>query len=137
MSVRIAPPSLPPHHSDPATRYFQSYIPVEVLLAMAAVESGARSLTLKDVDDWRRQVYRIQRHTKVLRSNLTWDQRTALKVLRRLEDQVILLVNKWDATVMMRRCNYDGKMEEMLRTCTYGKRRGQTPYSNPGQQAEL
>ena len=31
-SVRIAPPSLPPHHSDPAARDFQSSIPVEALL---------------------------------------------------------------------------------------------------------
>ena len=30
--VRIAPPSLPPHHSNPATRNFQFSIPVEVLL---------------------------------------------------------------------------------------------------------
>ena len=30
-SVRIAPPSLPPHHSGPATRDFQSSISVEVL----------------------------------------------------------------------------------------------------------
>ena len=31
-SVRIAPPSLPPHHSGPATREFQSSISVEALL---------------------------------------------------------------------------------------------------------
>ena len=31
-SVRIAPPFLPPHHSDPAARDFQSSFPVEVLL---------------------------------------------------------------------------------------------------------
>ena len=30
--MRIAPPSLPPHHSDPAARDFQSSIPVEALL---------------------------------------------------------------------------------------------------------
>ena len=30
-SVRIAPPSLPPHHSGPATRDFQSSISVEAL----------------------------------------------------------------------------------------------------------
>ena len=30
--VRIAPPSLPNHHSDPAMEYFQSSIAVEVLL---------------------------------------------------------------------------------------------------------
>ena len=29
--VRIAPPSLPPHHSGPATRDFQSSISVEAL----------------------------------------------------------------------------------------------------------
>ena len=29
--VRVAPPSLPPHHSDPATRDFQSFILVEAL----------------------------------------------------------------------------------------------------------
>ena len=31
-SVRIAPPTLPPHHSSPPTRDFQSSISVEVLL---------------------------------------------------------------------------------------------------------
>ena len=31
-SVRIVPPFLPPHHSDPAARDFQSSIPVEALL---------------------------------------------------------------------------------------------------------
>ena len=31
-SVRIAPPSLSPHHSGPATRDFQPFISVEVLL---------------------------------------------------------------------------------------------------------
>ena len=31
-SVRIAPPSLPPHHTDPAARDFQSSMSVEALL---------------------------------------------------------------------------------------------------------
>jgi len=30
--VRIAPPFLPPHHSDPVAKDFQSSIPVEALL---------------------------------------------------------------------------------------------------------
>ena len=51
-------------------------------------------------------------------SNLTKEQRTALKELRGLEDEVILPVDKGNATVMMRRCDYDGKMEEMLGTGT-------------------
>ena len=54
------------------------------------------------------------------RSNLTKDQRTALKELKGLKDEVILPADKGNATVMMRRCDYDGKMEEI-------------PYSNPGE----
>jgi len=46
-------------------------------------------------------------------------QRTALKDLRGLEDEVILPADKGNVTVMMRRCDYDGKMEEMLGTGTY------------------
>ena len=65
-----------------------------------------------------------QRRTKVQRSNLTRDQRTVLKELRGLEDEVFLPVDKGNVTVVMRRCDYDGKMEEMLGTGTYGKLRG-------------
>ena len=50
------------------------------------------------------------------------DQRTALKELRGLEDEVILPVDKGNLTPMMR-CNYDRKME-MLGTGSYGKLRG-------------
>ena len=58
---------------------------------------------------------------KMPRSNLTKDQRTALKELRGLEDEVILPADKGNATVMMRRYDYDVKMEEMLQMGTYGK----------------
>ena len=37
---------------------------------------------------------------------------------------MILPADKGNATVMMRRCDYDGKMEEMLGTGTYGKLKG-------------
>ena len=57
------------------------------------------------------------------RSNLTKDQRIALEELRGLEDEVILPADKGNATVMMRRCDYDGKME-MLGTGTCGKLKG-------------
>ena len=66
----------------------------------------------------------ILRHAKVPRSNLTKDQRTALKELRGFKDEEILPADKGNATMMMRRCNYDGKMEEMLETGTYRKLRG-------------
>ena len=57
------------------------------------------------------------------RSNLTKNQRTVLKDLRGLEDEVILPVDKGNATMIMRRCDYHRKME-MLGTGTYGKLRG-------------
>ena len=91
---------------------------------MAAVESGARKLTPEDADDLRGRVCGILRRAKVPRSNLTKEQRTALKELRGLKDEVILPADKGNATVMMRRCNYDRRMEEMLETGTYGKLRG-------------
>ena len=58
---------------------------------------------------------------KVPKSNLTRHQRTALKELMGLEDEEILPVDKRNATV---RCDCDRKTEEMLRTGTYGKLRG-------------
>ena len=61
------------------------------------------------------------RRAKVPRSNLTKAQRIALKELRELEEQVILLVDKGNTTVMMR-CGYDRKIE-VLDTSTYGKLR--------------
>ena len=39
-------------------------------------------------------------------------------------DEVILPADKGNVTMMMRRCDYDGKMEEMLETGTYRKLRG-------------
>ena len=91
---------------------------------MAAVESGVRRLSPEDADDLRGRVCGILRRAKVPRSNLTREQRTALKELKGLKDEVILSADKGNATVMMRRCDYDGKMEEMLGTGTYGKLRG-------------
>ena len=89
---------------------------------MAAVESGVRRLSLEDADDLRGRVCGILRRAKVPRNNLTREQRTTLNELKGLKDEVILPAG--NATVMMRRCDYDGKMEEMLGMGTYGKLRG-------------
>ena len=87
-------------------------------------EEWSQKLTPEDADDLRGRVCGILRRAKVPRSNLTKEQRPALKELRGLEDEVILPADKGNATMMMRRCDYDGKMEEMLGTGTYGKLRG-------------
>ena len=44
----------------------------------------------------------VLRQAKVPRSNLTREQRTALKELKGLKDEVILPADKENATVMMR-----------------------------------
>ena len=76
---------------------------------MTAVESGASKLTPEDADDLQGCVCGILRRAKVPRSN-SKEQRMALKELRGLEDEVILPADKENATVMMRRCDYDKKM---------------------------
>ena len=63
------------------------------------------------------------------------EQRTALKELTGLEDEMILPADKGNATMMMR-CDYNGKIEEMLGTGTYGREAEGRPYSYPGEQAE-
>ena len=89
---------------------------------MIAVESGTSlKLTLEDADDQRGCVCETLRRVKVPWSNLTRDQRTAVKELMGLEDEVILPADKRNATV---RCDYDRKTEGMLRTDTYRKLRG-------------
>ena len=85
---------------------------------------GGWSASPEDADDLWGRICGILRCANVPRSNLTKDQRIALKELKGLKDEVILPADKRNATVMMRRCDYDGKMEEMLGTGTYGKLRG-------------
>ena len=48
-AVRIAPPSLPPHHSGPTTREFQSSIPVEALLCRCHLNVQGGSFTTAPV----------------------------------------------------------------------------------------
>ena len=56
---------------------------------------------------------------------MTKDQRTVLKELKGLKDEMILPADKENTTVMMR-CGHDGKIEEILGTGTYEKLRGDT-----------
>ena len=101
-----------------------------------AEAGGARIWLLEDADDLQGRVCRILRHVKVPKNNLTKNQRIVLKVLRGLEDKVIILpVEEGNA------CDRgDEEMQpqrEMLGTATYGKMKGDPPDSNPGKWAEL
>jgi len=80
-------------------------------------------------------VCRILRWAKVPRSNSKWDQRlhVALKELRGFDVEVILPADKGNATVMMKRCDYQGTLDEMLRTDTYGQLIKGEPDNSPEQ----
>ena len=86
---------------------------------ISAVEEDAQQLKEEDAEDLRGRFCRILRHAKPPKDNLTKEQRKALKELRGLEDEVILPVDKGNATVMMARENYDTKLRGMLETATY------------------
>ena len=66
-----------------------------------------------------RYVCGVLRCTKVHKDSQTNDQRTALKKLRKLEDEMVLLANKGNITVAIKREDYINKMMEMLETTTF------------------
>ena len=63
-----------------------------VVDTIAAVEAGARQLKVEDAEDLRGRVCGILRRAKSPKDNLTKEQRKALKELKSLEDEVILLI---------------------------------------------
>ena len=85
---------------------------------VAAVEKGARKLRGMEAEDLREWVCGILRRAKLPQGNLTKEQRKALKELRQI-DELILLADKGNATVLMTRIDYDTKMRGMIETAIY------------------
>ena len=71
------------------------------------------------MEDLRGRICGILRHAKPPNDNLTKEQRKTMKELKDLEDEVILPVDKGNATVVMRREDYSTKMKGMLETSSY------------------
>ena len=92
---------------------------VPVVDTIAAVEAGAKQLKEEDAEDLHGWVCGILRYAKLPKDNLTKEQRKALKELKDLENEVILAVDKCNATVVMRREDYSTKMKGMLEISTY------------------
>ena len=92
---------------------------------VAAVDKGARKLKGMEAEDLCEWVRGILRHAKLPKDDLTKEQRKALKELRQI-DELILLADKGNATVLMTRENYDTKMRGMIETATY-RRLGKDP----------
>ena len=88
---------------------------------IASVEEAARQLPKDDADDLRGCVCGILRRAQLPKDNMK-EHRKALKELRNLEDEVILPADKGNATVVMKRSDYDEWMRGMLDdTTTYRK----------------
>ena len=58
-------------------------------------------------------------HDKPPKDKLNKEQRKTLKELRSQEDEVILPADKGNATVVMRRENYNTNLRRILETTTY------------------
>ena len=88
---------------------------------IAAVESIARKLPPLDASDLHRQICGFLKCAKIPKSNLSRNQRIALKDLRGLKEEVILPADRGNATVIMTKCDYEEKMKQLLEANTYRK----------------
>ena len=86
---------------------------------VAVVEEEARQLADEDAEDFWGWVCGILRRAKLPKDNLTVRQRTAVKELRALEDEVVLPADKGNAMVIMTKEDYDTKLRRMLESSTY------------------
>ena len=91
-----------------------------------AIESGSRGLLRRkllsevELNDLRGRICGALRKSKPPSTNMTKEQKSALKDLRAMEGVTIPPADKGnDATVVMEREEYDSKMMELLLTSTY------------------
>ena len=92
-----------------------------------AIESGTRGLLRRkllgkvEVNDLRGRICGALKKLKPPSTNMTKEQKSALKDLRAMEGVTILPADKGKATVVMEREEYDSKMMELLLSSTYRK----------------
>ncbi|XP_046406218.1 uncharacterized protein LOC124171124 [Ischnura elegans] len=94
-------------------------IPRETIIT--EVESGIRKLPKTVADEVREDVTRVLRSAKPPKSNITPKERAALKALREDGSIVVLPADKGNATVLMKKEDYNRKMEELLSDLVYHK----------------
>ena len=94
---------------------------------IAGMEEAARKLPDDGTQDLRMRVCGILRSSKLPKDNITRSQRVALKERKGWDDQVILAADKGNATVVMERSNYDGKVRELLNDTTTYRRLPKEP----------
>ena len=82
------------------------------------MEEAARKLPDDDAQDLRMRVCGILRSSKLPKDNITKSQRVALKEMKGWDDQVTLAADKGNATLVMERSDYNGKVRKLLNNTT-------------------
>ena len=94
---------------------------------IAGVEEAARKLPEDDAQDLRMRVCGILRSSKLPKDNITRSQRVALREMKGWDEQVILLADKGNVTVVMERSDYDENVMGLLSDTTTYKRLPKDP----------
>ena len=94
---------------------------------ITGIEEAARRLLQDDANDLRMKVCTILKSSKLLKDNITKEHRGALREIKGWKDEVILPADKGNATVVMKRSDYDEKMEQLLQDLTTYRRLPKDP----------
>ena len=99
------------------------------------MEEAARQLPKDDATDLRSRVCGILRSSKLPKDNITREHRSALKEMRGWTEEVILPADKGNATVVMMRSDYNGKLQKLLSDPTTYRKLPKDP--TPTQEAKV
>ena len=86
---------------------------------ISAVESACQRLLEQDAQELRTEINHLLKKAKTLRSNITKDEKRALKGLREDKERMVLTADKGVATVVMDRKEYMHKVEGLLAQPAY------------------
>ncbi|XP_046397784.1 uncharacterized protein LOC124164498 [Ischnura elegans] len=88
-------------------------------MIVTGVEAAIRGLPKNFADEIREDVSRILRKTRPPKPNTTAAERKALQELKNNEDLLIIPADKGNATVIMKRSDYNDKITTLLSSATY------------------
>ena len=86
---------------------------------ISAIELACQKLNEQDAQELTAEVNIILRRTKPPQSNLSKEEKKALKELREVQDRMVLTADRGVALVVMDRKEYQNKVEGLLATLAY------------------
>ena len=85
---------------------------------IVGVQEAAKQLPMDNANDLCTRVFGIFRGSKLPKDNITKEQRLAVKEITDCKDEVILPADKGKATVVMKKGDYNGKLQQLLSDST-------------------